>query len=272
MDSKDEELARLTEETRRLNTLLDTVDDVLILLGPDERTIYANAAAIRLAQALTGQPASELLGKSIHELNMPEAMLRQAGSLTSKVKDTPGFTEEILVPFPSGARWGESKIRAVKSPDGRLEAFTITARDIHERVLAREKLAEALAFREHIIGILSHDMRNPLSAIEGLSTLTLRRSDLPNEVRARFEQIEQAAQRTLEMIGTLLDFTESRFRAPFKISLVPTDMHATCRLIVAGSVRHTRGAQSSLASKATDASIAIQLAWPRSSPTWSPTR
>jgi phosphoserine phosphatase RsbU/P len=233
MDSKDEELARLTEENHRLNTLLDAVDDVLLLLGPDERSLYANAAANRLAEKLTGRSGSELLGKTIHESNMPEAMLRQAGSLSAKVREGSGYTEEILVPFPDGPRWSESKVTALKSKDGRLEGFTITARDIHERVLARERLAEALAFREHIIGILGHDMRNPLSAIEGLSTLTLRRTDLPSEIRARLEQIEQAAQRTLEMIGTLLDFTESRFRATFKISRVPTDLHATCRGIVA---------------------------------------
>jgi PAS domain S-box-containing protein len=230
---KDEELARLTDENRRLTTLLDSIDDVLILLGPDERLLYVNGEGRRQTAAMTGRSISEHIGKMIDEMNMPASMLVQAKSLRANAIRGEAFTGEILVPLPGGARWNEQKVRPVKNKDGQLEGFAMTSRDVHDRVLARERLAQALAVREQVIGILGHDLRNPLSAIEGLSTLTLRRTDLPSEVHARLEQIERAAKRTLEMIETLLDFTESRFRRTFKISRVPTDLPALCRAAVA---------------------------------------
>jgi signal transduction histidine kinase len=46
-------------------------------------------------------------------------------------------------------------------------------------------------------------------------------------------EIDRAAQRMLEMIGTLLDFTRSRFTGDFPVSPLPTDVHEVCRGVVA---------------------------------------
>ena len=73
-------------------------------------------------------------------------------------------------------------------------------------------LVDALAFRDQVMGILGHDLRNPLSAITALARVTMRRDDLPGDVRERLEQIDRAAKRSLAMIESLLDFSESRWK------------------------------------------------------------
>jgi signal transduction histidine kinase len=83
---------------------------------------------------------------------------------------------------------------------------------VSEETRSRQELAEALAFRDRVLGILGHDLRNPLSAITALATVTMGREDLPAIVRERLAQVDRAAKRSLAMIETLLDFSESRFK------------------------------------------------------------
>lgn len=62
------------------------------------------------------------------------------------------------------------------------------------------------------MGILGHELRNPLSAITALARVTGQREDLAAEVRERLAQIERAAARSLAMVESLLDFSESRWK------------------------------------------------------------
>lgn len=63
-----------------------------------------------------------------------------------------------------------------------------------------------------IAGILGHELRNPLSAIAALARVTMSREDLPHDVRERLAQMDHAAQRSLAIVQSLLDFSESYWR------------------------------------------------------------
>jgi signal transduction histidine kinase len=78
-------------------------------------------------------------------------------------------------------------------------------------------MEQALLFREQMLGVLGHDLRNPVTAVKGLAGLLLMH-DPPEPMRAGLQRIDQAAGRMNEMIGTLLDFTHSRFRGRLPIS------------------------------------------------------
>jgi len=78
-------------------------------------------------------------------------------------------------------------------------------------------LVDALAFRDQVMGILGHDLRNPLSAITALARVTMQRDDLPGDVRERLAQMDRAAKRSLSMIESLLDFSESRWKGALSI-------------------------------------------------------
>jgi sigma-B regulation protein RsbU (phosphoserine phosphatase) len=227
------ELARLRAENQRLTTLLDAVSDVLILVGVDDGLQYTNRAGREQLEELTGVEVRDVFANVVLRSRFPADLSRSIDDAKERTRASGFVAEEILLPLRSGARWYEHKLTAIRDERGECQAFAVISRDIHERVLAREELAGALAFREQIIGILGHDMRNPLSAISALATLTLRRADVPADVRTRLEQMELAALRTLEMIETLLDFTESRFRKTFKISRARSDLRVICREVVA---------------------------------------
>ncbi len=104
--------------------------------------------------------------------------------------------------------------------------------DVTDEKRAQRELAEALGFREQMMGVLGHDLRNPLSAVRGLSGVMLMQDDLPAKVRESSQRIDLAARRMIEMIETLLDFTQSRFHGSLPVERRPMDLVEVTRNVV----------------------------------------
>ena len=82
--------------------------------------------------------------------------------------------------------------------------------DIGARKASEETAARADAFREQLLGVVGHDLRTPLYAIQ-LSTGALQRGGGLNETQARqVAHVATATRRMERMIHELLDFTRAR--------------------------------------------------------------
>jgi len=81
-------------------------------------------------------------------------------------------------------------------------------RDIARREALEAALRESSAFQERFVGILGHDLRNPLSAISATTDLLLRRN-VPDP-RTALERIASSAARMRGMVDQLLDLTRAR--------------------------------------------------------------
>ena len=186
--------------------------------------------------------AADMLGKTNDDLFEPADAARM-NSLDSAVLET-GMVmrDEIRVSQPGG---GVHHLLVSQEPlrdgSGAIVGLTGAATVITDQKRAQEELAQALAFREQMMGILGHDLRNPLSAVRALASLLLRREGLPDGVRQGLAEIGRAGQRMLEMIGTLLDFTDSRFKGGLPIAPVSTDLHEVCRGVVQELMAAGRG-------------------------------
>jgi len=218
----------IDEQSRRLSDLLDDVEDIVALVGMDGRVLYANCAGADLLARLSGHAARSIVGKRLSELGMPMPFETDSSELRAKLERCGSFTSETV----QDGRWRENKVTAIRSKGGDIVAFAVVSRDIHERKQAEEKLAEALAFRDRIMSILGHDLRNPLGAIAALSKISMRRDDVPAGVRTRLEQMNLAAVRSLAMIETLLDFSESRFKGTLRITPVRVNLLDIARGVV----------------------------------------
>jgi len=96
----------------------------------------------------------------------------------------------------------------------------------------QHELAQALEFRELVMGILGHDLRSPLGAASGLVQLVLRHEGLSEVLRRRVTAVSQSMDRMNGLIGTLLDFTESRFKGGVTIARTAVDLQWTCDRVV----------------------------------------
>jgi signal transduction histidine kinase len=125
----------------------------------------------------------------------------------------------------SGRRYGPEDVAVA-------EELVRRAAQVVENARVHRRLAQALAFRDQVIGILGHDLRNPLGAVRALATLLRRRGDLPAGARESVAEIDRASERMLEMISTLLDFATSRFTGALPVAPVPVDLREVCRRVV----------------------------------------
>ena len=142
-------------------------------------------------------------------------------------------------------------------------AFIARDRDRYERELVTSKkrlealLTEAArleaeakdraSFAEQMIGIVSHDLRNPLSSIVMASALLAQDALGPGEQRL-LATITRSTERANGLIADLLDFTQARLGGGLTMDPQPMDLHETMghaveelRLIYAGrALEHVR--------------------------------
>ena len=99
--------------------------------------------------------------------------------------------------------------------------------------LEKTRLDETAEFRERLIGIVSHDLRNPVSVIKMAAT-TLRRWEQlePRAVDQIVTRIHTSANRVSAMIHDLLDFTQARLGGSIPLGRKPGDLHTIVRQVV----------------------------------------
>jgi signal transduction histidine kinase len=93
---------------------------------------------------------------------------------------------------------------------------------VHRYAQARDEV------RERFIGILGHDLRDPLAAV-AMSASFLRESRLDDRQRDLVAKIERGTDRIAAMISDVLDFTRGKLGSGIPISPVASDMAAICR-------------------------------------------
>ena len=104
-----------------------------------------------------------------------------------------------------------------------------------------EALTEAVAsftettehYRDQSLGILGHDLRNPLSAIISGSTLLIGSDKLDDRSVSIAARMLNSANRMNRMIGDLLDLTRTRFGDAIPVLRKPMDLDPLCRQVIA---------------------------------------
>jgi phosphoserine phosphatase RsbU/P len=118
--------------------------------------------------------------------------------------------------------------------------FVARDRDTYERELvqSRQRLEELVAeakdralFSEQMVGIVSHDLRNPLSSIH-LGAELLASHELTAPQHKIIERIGRATARANRLILDLLDFTQARLGRGLSVSRVPIDLHSVVAALV----------------------------------------
>lgn len=179
---------------------------------------------------------AELEGTAVgkkHADIFPSHEAEQLTAVKQRVLDTgEPFRGEITLTLRDGPRVLACVIDPVREPGGAVVGIIGAAVDITKEKRAQAELAQAVTFREQLMGILGHDLRNPLNAVLGASTLLRRRAELAPPARDHVERIERAARRMAEMIRTLLDFTQVRFHGDLPVSPAPTDLAEVAHAIV----------------------------------------
>jgi sigma-B regulation protein RsbU (phosphoserine phosphatase) len=92
-------------------------------------------------------------------------------------------------------------------------------------------------FAEQMMGIVSHDLRNPLTVIR-MSAHILQRGELTSQQRTALQRLSHSTERAIRLIADLLDFTRARMGQDLPLTIEPVDLHS----LVGDSVDELRAA------------------------------
>lgn len=96
---------------------------------------------------------------------------------------------------------------------------------------SEEELRATAEFRERLIGIIGHDLRNPLTAIVMSGKLLIARGTLTEADMPLVNRIVTSGQRMARMIAQLVEFTRVRLGGGFDLRLAPGNLGDICRTI-----------------------------------------
>jgi len=101
--------------------------------------------------------------------------------------------------------------------------------DVTESRKLEEELRRAVAFRERLMGIVSHDLRSPLSTISMTAQSMLKRDAPPEKARSSAGRVKRAADRMARMVSELLDFTRIAATGGLPVDRKPMDLRGPVR-------------------------------------------
>lgn len=86
-------------------------------------------------------------------------------------------------------------------------------------------------FEQQLIGIVSHDLRNPLHAILLSTASMVNRPGLDERMGKNLQRIRTSADRAVRLIRDLLDFTQARLGGGIRVEPTDTDLNEVVRAV-----------------------------------------
>ena len=191
--------------------LLAISADAVIAVDDEQRIVFFNEGAERIF----GWTADEVGGKYL-EVLLPERFrsshrghVHGFGAAHGHAR-LMGERQEISGQRKSGDEFpAEASIERIVMNGKSIYAAVL--RDVSARYRVEEALHQAIRARDDMMGIVSHDLRNPASAVKMLAGSILAearaRDDIPPDVTERVEVMQQAAAQIDALIQDLLDMT-----------------------------------------------------------------
>jgi signal transduction histidine kinase len=190
---------RLLEEKAKLEALVHTIPDGIVLASFDGKIIYMNLAARTLLTNDAGAIGEPQQGSTIHD-TFREPVLRE--SLLSLLHGkTVSASNEIELHDLAGKRLGVFECRCVTVLHNQREiGIVVTMRD----VTAERDLVH---LREEFYYGIAHDLRGPLTGIDGFTEIMMSRwSELTSEqVNTYMGCVRRSSERIRHLVEDILD-------------------------------------------------------------------
>jgi PAS domain S-box-containing protein len=220
-----EDAERARSEADRARALLDAmVENAPLGIGFFDREFRFQRVNPRLAE-MNGLPAEAHAGRTPREL-LPGLPMDDVEAAWRRVLETGEAMTDVEVRGEtltgSGRRvWLESwyPVRAGREMIG----VGALVRDV-------TKEREAEEFQRHVVGVVGHDLRNPLSAIV-MATRLLGRAGLDAADARVVERIATSAGRIEEIVRALLDFARVRAGVGVPLRRRPCDLAEVARAV-----------------------------------------
>jgi signal transduction histidine kinase len=188
----------VAQQHTQLQTLISAIRDGIVFISNEAKILVINEAALRLLR-LSGE-ASQWINQPlltvVQNLEQQTTSADQSGLAQlrrSWRSDDPVSDGTIELP-PFFIRWYNLPVIDGQTPSGRL----LLLHDVTEdRLLAKA--------RSDLTRTMVHDLRNPLSVIQGLTEALITDAKAPPDQQSILSRIEQTSHRMLNLVNAILD-------------------------------------------------------------------
>jgi PAS domain S-box-containing protein len=207
-------LARAEAGERQFREAVENLPDLAWTAGPDGAVDYYNHRWYEY----TGTTFEQMQGwgwRSVQDPAHVEAVVeRWQRSVATGAK----FEMEFPIRGADGVfRWFMTRVEPLHDADGRVVRWFGSNTNIDERRRNDD-------FKETFVGILGHDLRNPLSTILTTARVLEMRKDLPAEMSRKLARVVSSGVRMQRMIEQLLDLTRARLAGGIPLALSPGEV------------------------------------------------
>ena len=219
-------IREMNEEHALLQTLLDQVPEAItIAYGPP---YFPIVAASRQAEALMGFSRRGLLGREPTDQLNSYGLFLDDGITRACPDQLPLYrasrfgetvrNKELIIAQPDGTRINVLvDANPIKTPDGRVLGAVTCWRDVTEIKRAQEELRtseaqlrEASLRKDHLLAMVAHELRGPLSPIGNVVSVLQARYPGDPGVRAICDILERQVTTMARILDDLLDLSRAR--------------------------------------------------------------
>jgi PAS domain S-box-containing protein len=180
-------------------------------------------------------PAEAHLGRTVQEV-VPPPIAEQIVPVLRRVLETgePSESFEFITPpgLPFQGHTWLSSYYPVRTQAGELLGIGCVLLDITSHKKAEQALEQALSFREQLMAVLGHDLRNPLGAISASAFQLSRSEGLGERERQAVDRIRRSGARMARLINDILDFARSRLGGGIPVTRQRMNMAEVCRTTI----------------------------------------
>jgi PAS domain S-box-containing protein len=209
-------LNRAEASERHFREVVENLPDLAWTATADGRYDYFNQRWYEY----TGLTPEQSVGWGWTHVLGPESVARVTERWQYSIATGEPFEMEFPLRRVDGTqRWFLSRVRPLRDRSGRIVRWFGASTDIDERRRNED-------FKEKFVGILGHDLRNPLHTVLTTARVLAMRQDTPEEIRKRLDRVEASGVRMQRMIEQLLDLTRARLAGgiPVELATAPVDV------------------------------------------------
>jgi len=195
----------LRQSEERYRAMLEKMEDSYSEVDLSGNITFINSAACRHL----GYSREELMGMSYKSFTAADhinSMFHIYNAIYRTGAPNKGFRWKI-VRKDGGHRLIDASASPMRNDKGEIIGFSTVGRDVTERTKVEEQLivTDRLASIGQLAAGIAHELNNPLTGVIGFSELLLER-DLPADVKADLETVNQEARRAVNIVKGLLAF------------------------------------------------------------------
>ena len=222
-------------EAALLQSVLDALPEGVLLVSPKCRIRLAS----RTAERILGFGPGQLSGRYYDDQGWrgpDDKITFPVQSIVAQVVrsgDALFDVEQCLVGADGTRKSVVQSAVPLRDANGAVYEVVVSLRDVTLQEEQAEAIRSSLELQEQVIGIVGHDLRNPLAAILGSAGLLEKLADvdgLRSSLGVRtLARIVHSAQRMERLIRDLLDYTRLRAGKGLPLFLAPANLHDICR-------------------------------------------